>query len=203
MREQLIAQVGTLEAGAPPRLARCAAEREPVVAARQLQRVPAPRPHLLRGALETEDGKAAVAVTAQGQIGLAQTILQLPAARERERALRLLLVGQPRDIGQRVLLRHRAQRLRTSAELAEEEALVHALCRRGAHTQRQLLDHAETALRAHEQLAQAWARRGRRQRRQVDVRGGRRQAQAEQHAGDRAVARGGLPRRTRRRAAAE
>ena len=146
VREQLIAQVGTLEAAAPPRLARCAAEREPVVAARQIQRVPAPRPHLLRGALETEDGKAAVAVTAQGQIGLAQTILQLPAARERERALRLLLVGQPRDIGQRVLLRHRAQRLRTSAELAEEEALVHALCRRSAHTQRQLLDHAEAAL---------------------------------------------------------
>ena len=203
MREQLIAQVGRHEAAPDPRLARRATHSQPAATAHERACAPAPLAQLARDPLEAEDRQAAAAVAARAQVHAPERIPDPSGARERERGLRLLLVGQTRHLGHRMLLGQGPQRLCPGREVGEEESLIDALLRRRAHAQREPIDHAERPLRADQQLTQAGTGGGGGDRGQLDIARRGSQAQAEHHLVDRAVPAGGLARRARGDAAAE
>src|ERR1035437_9253889 len=190
--EQIVAQGGPREAAVQPGPSRRAPDGKPAVSAQQFEGAAAPVRDLLRAALEADDRQAPLAIAAQAEIRTSELALQPAAAREGHRHARLCPIGEAGDIRERMLARERSQRLHAGGELLEEDALIDALLRRRAHAQRELGDDPEGSLGADEPLADrgGGGRGGSRRQRQLAV--GGREAHAEHHLLDRAVARGGL-----------
>ena len=126
--EQLVAQVRARRSG-------CAATRSPGPVA---ERDPAARPQRAPPvrrrrrstssvvALEADDREAAALVAAHAQIAPAELLGRAAGRAERHRQPRLVLVGEPRDVGRRAGLLHHAEGLAALGEARERPALVAA-----------------------------------------------------------------------------
>ena len=119
----------------------------------------APALHVLLVALEADDREAAALVAAHAQVAPPELLGACCRSRPSAIVRRVSSSSESRLTSAAApacsITRNASQ---PSAKLAERPALVAARRRRGPHAQRGLADHAEHALGAHHQLAQARAR---------------------------------------------
>ena len=110
---------------------------------------------LLLGALEAQDRETAALVAAHPQVAAAQLLGGAAGRAERHGEPGLVLVGQPVHVGRRARLLHDPERVAALREARERPGLVTARRRGGPHAHDRLADHAQHALGAHHQLAEA------------------------------------------------